>query len=161
MTRRKLTVRRKAYRRKAYTRKDGVRVKATRVPATTFKIRDIGARGRGKKVIPKIRKGLLGKYGYSTKLSLRQRRTALRKADKRYGTKRLFRMLQAQVVLRKRTQPTARRVFVADRNWVERVLLSRKEALQMTAKPRKKWMGMSPQARARAMPSRRRLRRMT
>ncbi len=72
-------------------------------------------------------------------------------------------MLQAQVVLRKRTQPTARRVFVSDRNWVEKVLLSKAEALQMTAKPRKKWMAMSPRARARAMPERGRrvLRRMT
>lgn len=171
MARRRLRVSKKAYKRKAYKRKGftvvraGKRikmpptnVKAARVPATTFYIKDIGAKGRGKKVIKKIRKGLLRKFGYSIDKSASQRRTALRKADKAYGSVSLFRKLQAQVVMRKRIQPVARKVFVADRNWVKKNLLSKAERLAMTRKPRRKWKRMTPAARAAAMPSRKKRR---
>lgn len=143
MARKKLTVRRKAHRRKSFIkdvkRGKGVRLKripATRVKSATFKIRDIGTVGRGRKVIPKLKKGLLKKLGYSTKLPARQRRIALRRADRRFGTPRLFRMLQAQVVLRKRIQPKIKKIFEADRNWVEKNLLSRREARSLTARAR-------------------------
>ncbi len=116
--------------------------------------------GRGPKVIPKLKRGLLKKFGYSTKLPTKQRRIALRKADKVYGSANLLQKLQAPSVLFKRTRPDIARIFIADRNWVERVLLSKREALAMTAKPRRKWMRMSPAARARAMPSRKKLRRV-
>jgi len=157
--RRLLTVKRKGYARRGYARRgftavrDGLvkipptKVRASRVPPTTFKIKDVGAVGRGKKVIKEIRRGLLKQLGYSVKKPADERRTALRKADKNFGSIRLFKMLNAQVVLRKRTQPEARRVFVADRNWVGKTLLNKAERLKMTAKPRKKWMAMSPRAR--------------
>jgi len=143
LARRKLTVDRKAHRRKSFVKdvKKGRGVKLKRIPATTvkrarFKIEDIGAVGRGRKVIKKIRKGRLSRFGYSTKKTASERRRALRKADRRYGSTALFRMLQAQVVLRKRIQPKARKVFEADRNWVKDKLLSRMERLGMTAKAR-------------------------
>ncbi len=68
---RKLTIHKKGYTRKAYTRSDGTRVKASKVAPTTFKIKDIGAHDRGRKVIPTMKKGRMTKcamkYGYISK----------------------------------------------------------------------------------------------
>jgi len=170
MVRKRLTVKRKGYTRKAHKRKSykkdvkrgrGVKmkripattVKATRVPPTTFKIKDVGAVGRGKKVVKIRRRGYLKNLGYSIGASVSTRREALRKAIRNLNAPTVFRMLQAQVVLRKRTQPRARKVFVADRNWVEKKM-TKAEKLGMTAKPRKKWMTMTPRQRALAMPER-------
>jgi hypothetical protein len=162
MKRGRLKVHRKAYKKKAHLRRayrrdhtfvGATKVSASRVPSATFTIKDIGAKGRGKKLI-KVRKGLLKKFGYATHLPEAQRHVALRKADRKYGSVSLFKKLHAQVVLRKRTQPDVARVFRADRDWVKRNLLSRSEALQMTSKPRHRWMAMSPEARALAMPER-------
>jgi hypothetical protein len=161
----RLRVERAGYTRKAHKRKgftvvrDSKRirippttVKITKVPLTAFKIRDIGAVGRGKRVIKKIRKGLLKQLGYTTKKSDAERQTALRRAYRKYGGVKLFKMLQAQVVLRKRTQPKARAVFVEDRNWVEANLMTSAEKVSMTAPARKAWVGMTPTERAIAMP---------
>lgn len=144
--RKRLRVNRKAHKRKSYLkdvqRGKGVRLKRIRKTkvkkSKSFLIKDIGAVGRGKKVIKRIRKGLLTGMGYSTKIPASERHRALRKADKKFGSVRLFRMLQAQVVLRKRIQPRARKVFVADRNWVRKNLLSKKEGRRMTARARAK-----------------------
>lgn len=146
----RLTVRRKAYHRKAYTRKGGVHVKATRVPATTFSIKDVGSKGRGKKLI-KVRKGLLTSLGYHIHESTSQRRTALRKADKKYGSVRLWKMLNAQAVFRKRTDGIGS-TFKQDRDWVMRNLISKSEAQSMTRPAVKKWKKMTHTQRARAMP---------
>jgi hypothetical protein len=129
-----------------------MKVKASYVPPTSFIIKDIGAVGRGKKVIGKMKKGLLKKYGYAAHKSPAARHAALRKAYKAYGGVSLFKKLQAQVVLRKRTQPAVRAVIESDRNWVVLNLMSDAERLFMTGKPRKAWMKMSPRARAIAMP---------
>jgi hypothetical protein len=149
---RTLTVRREAYRRKGYIRKGGIKVAPARVPSATYKIRDIGAPGRGAKRIKIGRPGALKVAGYSTKLSAEARHRALKEADRRYGTVALFRMLQAQIVFRKRVQPATARIFEADRNWAKDNLMSRQEALSMTRAPRKEWIGMSPAERAEAMP---------
>lgn len=130
-----LKVHRKAYSRSGYIRKSGVRVKSAYVPKTTFEIKDVGKKGRGKKIIP-VHKGDLTKLGYHTSLPAGERHKALRKADKKYGTKSLFKKLNAQVIFRKRTQPKQKKIFVADRNWVAKNLLSRKERLELTRKPR-------------------------
>lgn len=148
----------RAYERKGYTRKGGVKVspakvKATYIPPTTYKIKDVGAVGRGKKVVVIKRKGALKQLGYSTSASATQRHRALMKAFKKYGKPTVFKMLQAQVVLRKRTQPKARTVFVADRNWVEKQM-PKSMRLAMTRPARQKWMSMSPMQRALAMPER-------
>jgi hypothetical protein len=166
MARPKLLVKRKAYVRKAYPRRaftvlrrgktiriPATTVKRARVPPTRFLITDVGALGRGKKIIT-VKKGLLSKYGYSTKHPVTVRREALRRADRAYGTPSLFRKLQAQVVLRKRTQPEARRIFEEDLDWVRENLLSRTERLAMTKPARERWMAMSPALRARLMPER-------
>jgi len=115
---RQLTVKRKGYWRKEYTRKDGVKVKRTWVPAATFKIPDRGKKGRGKAIIP-VSDGKLTKLGYSTSLPAKKRRSALKKAIKKYGATSVFRMLNAQVILRKRIQRGAKKRFLADRNWVK------------------------------------------
>jgi len=102
-----------------------------KVPATTYtragktihrkayeyNRKDVGRPGKGPKVIP-IKKGKLRRYGYSTAKSDRARHRALKKAIKEYGALSVFKMLNAQVILRKRTQPKAREIFEADRDWV-------------------------------------------
>jgi len=114
---RKLTIKRKGYWRKGYTRKDGTKVKRTWVPASSYKIRDIGAPGRGKKVIPKMRPGRMIKDAITCGvMSKRQFEKGKRIGDlsnakikklanylrKKYGQRRAFGMFHAQVVFRKR-----------------------------------------------------------
>jgi len=153
-----LIVRRKAHRRKGYYKdvkpgpgyKKGY-IKPTTVKATTYKTVDRGKPGRGKKVI-KIKPGRLRKYGYSTFKSTVERRKALRKADRAYGSVRLWRMLNAQVVLRKNTRGRAYRIFKSDRDWVMRNLMTKSERRSMTKPAVKEWKSMSPRERAKAMP---------
>ena len=145
----KLLVRRKGYHRKGFVIRRGgklIRIPPTYVKPATYKIKDRGAPGRGKKVI-KVRKGLLKAVGYSTKLSASARRTALRRAVAKYGAARVWRMLHAQVILRKRTQPKARRIFMRDRAYIRRVYHP-----DIARYARARWMHMSPTARAKAMP---------
>lgn len=104
-------------RRKAYVKKSGVRVKAA-----TFKIRDRGAPGRGKKLF-KVKKGKLGVLGYSTAATQSKRRTAIGKAVKKHGALSTFRSLNAQVLFRKRQRDSAKKVFKADRDYVKRKFL--------------------------------------
>jgi len=148
----KLLVRRKGYTRKAYCRKDGVCVPATKVKPSKFYITDRGTPGRGKKVI-KVRKGLLTSLGYHVSLPARKRRQILKKADKKYGSVRLWRMLHAQAIFRKRTDGIGK-IFASDRDWVRQNLINKKEARAMTSPAVRKWKSMSPAARARAMPER-------
>lgn len=102
-----LLVKRKGYIRRGYVRKDGVRVKRTRVPATTFKIKDRGAKGRGKKVLPKLKKGSLG-FSLKGKTQAQINRLALKKA-RALGERRVAGKLRALQVLNKRTNPTISR----------------------------------------------------
>ena len=151
MARAKLTVRRKGYRRKGYYRKDGTYVRPARVSPSTFKIADRGAPGRGKKVF-KVKKGLLTRLGYHVSLPARRRRAILKKADKLYGSVRLWRMLNAQHIYRKRTDGIGK-IFASDRDWVKKNLINTREARSMTRPAVQKWKSMSPTARKRAMPS--------
>ena len=109
----------------------GRRTITVRVPRTTFKRgskiverkaytyekEDVGLPGKGPKLIL-VEKGKLSKYGYSTALPAEKRREALKKAVKAYGALSVFRKLQAMVIVRKRTQLKARKVFESDRDWV-------------------------------------------
>jgi len=149
MARRKLTVHRKGYHRKAYTKRSGIHVKAVHVPPATYKIQDIGAVGRGKKLFP-VRKGLLKKFGYSVHLPAEERREALRKADKAYGSVRLFKMINAQTLFRKRMPDGAKEAFQSDKEWILQNLLNPQERRSMTAPAVRKWTGMSHAARVRA-----------
>ena len=66
-----------------------------------------------------LRKGLLIKYGYEnvTSLSVVQRHTALNKAIRAYGALSVSRKLNAVYVYNRKTNPSASRIFKADRDW--------------------------------------------
>jgi len=116
----------------AYAKKPGSGYKGrtitVKVPASkkhrayTQVRKDLGKPGVGPKLIPIIEKGSLSKLGYSTKKSIQARHAALDKAIQKYGPLTVFRKLKAQVTLRKRTQPEARKVFEEDAEWVHEKL---------------------------------------
>ena len=112
----------------------------------TYKRKDVGKPGKGPKLI-KIKKGKLVKYGYSTKKPASARRRALAKAVKAYGAATVWRMLHAQVILRKRTQKKVRRKFEVDRDWV-----AKKYGGPVPKKAIRAWKRMPPAERARRMP---------
>jgi len=128
---------RKGYTRKAYTRKDGTRVKAVRVKANC--ILDKGLPGKGPKVIPKLRKGLLTQYGYHATDTVAKRHLALDKAVKAYGGASVIRKLNAIYVLNRNTNPSMAAKFKVDRNWV-----SKKYASMKRRSPRKSTRRKSP-----------------
>jgi len=66
-----------------------------------------------------LRKGLLIKYGYEnvTSLSVVQRHTALNKAIRAYGALSVSRKLNAVYIYNRKTNPSASRIFKADRDW--------------------------------------------
>ena len=65
-----------------------------------------------------LRHGNLTKYGYSTTNSVTRRRTALSKAEKKYGPLKLYHKLDAVAKLSVKRAPRASKVFRADRQWV-------------------------------------------
>jgi len=119
--------------RKGYTRE-----------AYTYYRKDVGAPGRGKKVIPELEEGELTKHGYSTDKPAKERHEALRKAVREDGAEVVWHRLHAQVILRKRIQPKQREIFRQDRDWV-------KKTFKPDLTPRaaiKEWRSMSPEERA-------------
>ena len=71
-----------------------------------------------RKLIPKLRKGTLGQFGYTGKEpSISKRRRCLSKAGKSLGFLVVIRKLNAVYVLNKNTNPTIAKRFKADRNW--------------------------------------------
>ena len=76
------------------------------------------SRRRSRVRIP-IEKGKLSKFGYSTSLPAEERRKALKKAVEEYGALNTFQKLNAMVIVRKRRQPKARRVFESDAEWIK------------------------------------------
>jgi hypothetical protein len=112
----------------------------------TVKRRDVGAPGRGRKLF-EIRRGLLLKHGYSTRLPAEKRHRALDRAVREYGAARVWRMLHAQVILRKRTQPEIREVFARDRDYIRD-----RYGGPVPREAIRAWMRMSPRERAARMP---------
>jgi isopropylmalate/homocitrate/citramalate synthase len=112
-----LLIRRKGYYRRPYVRRGGIHVRGTRVPPTTYRRRDIGAVGRGRRVIRIRHPGRLAAVGYNVKAPVESRRAALRRAVERYGERSTMGMLHAQAIFRKRTDSLGER-FAADRTWV-------------------------------------------
>jgi len=123
----------------------------------TYKREDIGAKGRGKKVLPKLKKGLMTNVaksmGYERVSDIPHNKLDdfSRKLVNKYGARKAFGMIQAQVLYRK-SQPRdkSRKKFLYMRNY-----MGNKYSKQLT--PRKaisKWKGMTHKARTRAMPSR-------
>ncbi len=111
---------RSGYRRKAYTRADGTRVRSARVRRDCIKGRGLHPSRKGPRVIPKLKKGLLEKYGYHGREPVAKRHTALRKAERAYGSTNLIRKLNAIYVLNRNTSPSLAAKFKADENWVRR-----------------------------------------
>lgn len=114
-TPKKITVKarpgRKSY---TYMRKAGfTRVK----PVPTY---DVGAIGKGPKVIGKLKKGMLTSYGYHPVEAKTNRHKSLSKAISKGKEAPLavFRRLQAIGTLTKRTLPRASRIYKADAKWI-------------------------------------------
>jgi hypothetical protein len=70
-----------------------------------------------------LKKGSLTKVGYSEMSSKTSRRTALRRAVKRYGSTSTFRKLNAVGTYTKRTSKGKSKRFIADRNWVKKTYM--------------------------------------
>jgi len=111
---------RKAHHRKGYVRKDGVRVKPTKVKAskvspTTYEMVDRGARGRGKKIIPTLKRGTLG-VDFSK--PAKERRKQEIKLAKKIGEKKVVSKLIALEVLNKRVNPSLAKKAKADAHFI-------------------------------------------
>ena len=112
----KSTVTKAGVKRKAFTyiRKPGTSV------VRPMAIPDVGAAGKGPKLIGPLKGGMLTRYGYHPVESKTARHRALMKAM-RVGHESplaVARRLQAISTLTKRTLPTASRIYKMDRNWV-------------------------------------------
>ena len=98
----------------------------SRVQATLIVNR--GKPGKGPKVIPVTRPGMLSAYGYSVSKSPLARHRALTKAIT-YGAQKalaVFHRLQAIATLSKRTLPSYTRTYRYDRNYIGRKFLGSK-----------------------------------
>ena len=107
------------YYRKAYTRADGTRVKAIRVPPTCIK--DVGLKGKGPKILPTPKEGLLKKHGYSLSASTNDRRKALRKAMRSDGGLSVLRHLNLRRNFIKRSQPANYKKMSDDLKYVQKL----------------------------------------
>jgi len=77
--------------------------------------------------IPIEREGALTRYGYSTALPADERREALDQAVDEHGALTVWRMLNAQVVFRKGARDQAEDEFVADRDYIKKRYLGKKQ----------------------------------
>lgn len=100
--------------RKGFTFKKG-RAKGKRVKPSTFKIKDRGAPGRAKKVIPPLKKGGLG---ITFKMPERKAKSILVKKTKSVGEKKIVSRLIALEVLTKRTNPKVSKKAKKYAHWV-------------------------------------------
>lgn len=107
-------IRHTSYKRKSYTRKNGTRVRSASVKSNCIKMQG----KHGLKVIPKLRKGELSQFGYSSSATVLARHRALVKAVKRYGALSVFRKMNAIMVLNKNKSPALSNKFRMDRNWI-------------------------------------------
>lgn len=112
-----LIVHRKGFERKAFDKIDPrtgkkIHIPSTDIPPTTFSIKDRGAKGRGKKVIPEMKEGkmteIAKKHGYISKdgnvgdIPYNKMDNFARDVVKEVGATKAKGMFQAQEVLRKR-----------------------------------------------------------
>jgi len=119
--------------RKAYTRKDGTRVKASCV-------KDRGLPGKtpkSKKVLPKLKEGLLEKYGYKLSKSFEKRKVALRKAMKNEGN---VPVLRRVVVLRtyNKNEPKLFKKLNRDVEFIQEVRAKQKLVAKKVTKKKKR-----------------------
>lgn len=107
-------IRRTSYTRKSYTRKSGSRVRSARIKSNCIKMTG----KHGLRVIPKLRKGELSKFGYSSSASAGERHKALTKAVKAYGSTSTFRKVNVLATLNKNRNPVLAKKFKSDANWI-------------------------------------------
>jgi len=82
-------------------------------------VKDTGLPGKGEKKIGPLRKGELSRYGYTLKISEKERHKALKKAVEKYGVLGVYRKLDAVAKLTSRSVPEASKLFEKDRDWVK------------------------------------------
>lgn len=113
---------RKAYTRKAYTRSDGTKVKAAKVKSTRVppaKIRDVGAPGKGPKLIDMKDTRDLKRFGYTFSKSAESRRRAASKSVNKNGYAWTIRRLNAVRNLSHRTNPLVAKKAVSDMKYLK------------------------------------------
>jgi hypothetical protein len=110
----KITVRRKDGTSYSYIRKAGkTRVRAVPSP-------DVGAAGKGPKLIGKLKKGMLTQYGYHPVEAMTNRHKSLSKGISQGETPlAVSRRLLAISTLTKRTAPRASRIYKQDAKWIK------------------------------------------
>ncbi len=105
---------RKSY---SFTKKDG---KVVNVKSKCIK--DKGLPGKGPALFT-VKRGTLGQFGYSSKLSAKERYQALKKAVKKLGSGTIIKKLNAIAILNKRTNPKISEIFRKDLAWIQKNLV--------------------------------------
>ena len=82
-------------------------------------VKDTGLPGKAQQKIGPLHKGELSRYGYTLKISEKERHRALKKAVEKYGVLGVYRKLDAVAKLTSRTVPEASKLFEKDREWVK------------------------------------------
>jgi len=105
-------IRRKSYYRRSKSGKR-IRVKSTLVV-------DRGLKGHGPKILPVPEKGALGRYGYHgvKYMTEAKRHTALKRAIKAYGHRKVIGHLVLVANYSHRTDPAVYAIFKRDQEWV-------------------------------------------
>lgn len=135
----KIIVHKKGYNVKphiSHTKKGKViHIEGHHVLGSTFKIKDRGAKGRGKKVFPPLKKGSLG-VDFSTKAETRHRTESA--LAKKIGEKKVVGKLRAVQVYNKRTNKIVSRKAKADAHYIASSFVGKKRVPTGTGLRRKR-----------------------
>jgi hypothetical protein len=94
--------------------------KTVRVSPTV--IRNVGRPGKGPKILPPMRKGMLTMYGYSTSAPNTVRHTALMRAAMANSPLTILKRLRLVATYTRRSNPRVSRLYLKNRNWVKKTL---------------------------------------
>ncbi len=97
----------------SFKRKDGTLVK---VPGKY--IIDRGMPGKGPKLIPKLKKGMLSRIGYNVNNGDVSRHRALNKGVEEYSKNTMIKRLNAVSIFLKNTSPKKSEIFRKDTRWL-------------------------------------------
>lgn len=86
-------------------------------------IKDRGLPGKGPKLIPELKKGMLTSYGYSANDSAQKRHQSIKESAKHNDPLAIFRGLLAVSTLNKNTSPGSSKNLKADANWVKKTYI--------------------------------------
>ena len=107
--------------RKSYTYKKKSTGRKVKVKASCVKSRGLRSKGkRTSRVLPKLKKGSLTKYGYSAKNNSTERHTAIKKAIKAYGYGEVIKKLNAVKLLSKNTNPKNSKIYASDIIYIQK-----------------------------------------